>query len=110
MRDFRKLQVWEKSHSLVLGIYLSTKSFPKDELYGLTSQIRRACVSIPTNIAEGAGRESIPERVHFIQIANGSASELNYLLQLSCDLGYLPKDDYVTFPETSMKSGVCLPV
>ena len=95
MRDFRKLQVWEKSHALVLGIYQSTQRFPKDELYGLTSQMRRASVSIPANIAEGAGRESIPERVHFIQIANGSASELNYFLLLSRDLGYLPEEVYL---------------
>jgi four helix bundle protein len=99
MRDFRKLQVWEKSHVLVLGIYRSTQSFPKDELYGLTSQMRRACVSIPANIAEGAGRESIPERVHFIQIANGSASELSYFLLLSRDLGYLPEEAFVKFSQ-----------
>jgi len=97
MRDFRKLQVWEKSHALVLGIYQSTQRFPKDELYGLTSQMRRASVSIPANIAEGAGRESIPERVHFIQIANGSASELNYFLLLSRDLGYLPEEVYLKY-------------
>jgi len=99
MRDFRKLQVWEKSHALVLGIYQSTQSFPKEELYGLTSQMRRASVSIPANIAEGAGRESIPERVHFIQIANGSASELNYFLLLSRDLGYLPEEVYLKYSQ-----------
>ncbi len=66
MRDFRKLQVWEKSHALVLSIYQSTQSFPKDELFGLTNQMRRASISIPANIAEGAGRESLPERIHFI--------------------------------------------
>jgi four helix bundle protein len=99
MRDFRKLQVWEKSHTLVLGIYQSTQSFPKVELYGLTSQMRRASVSIPANIAEGAGRESIPERVHFIQIANGSASELNYFLLLSRDLGYLPEEVYLKYSQ-----------
>lgn len=97
MRDFRKLQVWEKSHALVLGIYRSTQSFPKEELYSLTSQMRRASVSIPANIAEGAGRESIPERVHFTQIANGSASELNYFLLLSRDLGYLPEEVYLKY-------------
>jgi four helix bundle protein len=99
MRDFRKLQVWEKSHALVLGIYQSTQRFPKDELYGLTSQMRRASVSIPANIAEGAGRESIPERVQFIQIANGSASELNYFLLLSRDLGYLPEEVYLKYSQ-----------
>ena len=94
MRDFRKLQVWEKSHSLVLFIYDATKSFPKEELFGLTSQMRRASVSIPANIAEGAGRESIPERLHFLQIANGSASELQYFLLLSNDLHYFPAGSY----------------
>jgi four helix bundle protein len=94
MRDFRKLQVWEKSHALVLSIYQSTRSFPKDELFGLTSQMRRASVSIPANIAEGAGRESIPERLHFLHIANGSASELQYYLLLSNDLGYFSAQTY----------------
>jgi four helix bundle protein len=97
MRDFRKLQVWEKSHALVLGIYQSIQRFPKDELSGLTSHMRRASVSIPANIAEGAGRESIPERVHLTQIANGSASELNYFLLLSRDLGYLPEEVYLKY-------------
>lgn len=98
MRDFRKLQVWEKSHAMVLDIYRATKSFPKEELFGLSSQMRRASVSIPANIAEGAGRESIPERLHFLQIANGSASELQYYLILSHDLSYLSA---ATFEKTS---------
>jgi four helix bundle protein len=98
MRDYRKLQVWEKSHALALVIYRATQSFPKEELFGLTSQMRRASISIPANIAEGEGRDSIPERLHFLQIANGSASELQYYLLLSHDLSYLPA---VTYEKTS---------
>ena len=75
MKDFRQLQVWEKSHQLALGVYKATQDFPKEELYGLTSQIRRASTSIPTNIAEGCGRGTDPEFARFLQIAMGSASE-----------------------------------
>jgi len=89
MKDFRKLKVWEKAHELTLAVYKVTKNFPKDELYGLTSQIRRACVSIPANIAEGCGRGSDADLARFVQIATGSASELEYHLLLSRDLGYL---------------------
>ena len=94
MRDFRKLQVWGKSHQLTLAIYQITKTFPKEELYGLTSQIRRAAASIPANIAEGSGRSGDGEFGRFLQIAAGSASELDYHLLLAHDLGYLPELDY----------------
>jgi len=76
MRDFRGLSVWENSHSLTLLIYKSTSSFPKEELYGLTSQMRRSASSIPSNIAEGCGRDSQPQLARFLNIAFGSASEL----------------------------------
>lgn len=92
MRDFRELKVWHKAHALTLDVYRATKSFPKDELYGLTSQIRRAAVSIGANIAEGSGKNSRPELARFLQIALGSASELEYHLLLSRDLGYLVPD------------------
>lgn len=78
MKDFKKLKAWEKSHQLTLAIYKVTRSFPKDELYGLTSQMRRASVSIPANIAEGCGRGSDAELARFCHIAMGSASELEY--------------------------------
>ena len=71
-----------------------TQNFPKDELFGLTSQMRRACFSIPANIAEGAGRDSVPERLHFLQISHGSASELQYYLLLAKDLSYIPVKTY----------------
>mgnify|MGYP001021119085 CR=1 FL=1 len=72
MKDFRKLEVWQKTHGLVLSVYRETTSFPKEEIYGLTSQIRRAAVSIPANIAEGCGRNGDPELAHFLQMAAGS--------------------------------------
>jgi four helix bundle protein len=89
MRNFRELKVWHKAHQLTLDVYAATKTFPRDELYGLTSQIRRAAVSIGANIAEGAGKNSSAEFGRFLQIALGSASELEYHLLLSGDLGYL---------------------
>lgn len=94
MRDFRSIKAWEKSHQLTLAIYAVTKSFPRDELFGLTSQIRRACASIPANIAEGCGRSGEAELARFFQIAAGSASELEYHLLLSHDLKLIADDDY----------------
>jgi four helix bundle protein len=89
MQDFRKLKVWQKSHTLTLEIYQATKSFPGAELYGLTTQIRRSSASIPANIAEGCARNSDAEFARFLKIAMGSASELEYHLLLARDLGFL---------------------
>jgi four helix bundle protein len=94
MKDFRQLKVWEKSHQLALAVYKATKSFPKEELYGLTSQIRRASISIPTNIAEGCGRNTDADFARFLQIAMGSASETEYQLILAYDLEFLSKESY----------------
>lgn len=94
MRDFRKIQVWQKSHELTLRVYKITSSFPKEKLYGLTSQIRRASASIPANIADGSGRETQSELARFIHIASGSASELDYHLLLAHDLGFISSGDY----------------
>jgi len=94
MRDFKKIQVWEKAHKLTLQLYKITSSFPKEELYGLTSQIRRAASSIPANIAEGSGRNTQVELARFIHIAGGSASELEYHLILAHDLGYIDAKIY----------------
>lgn len=94
MRDFRRLLVWEKSHRLVLDVYKITKNFPRSELYGLTSQMRRAGASIPANIAEGCGRNSQAEFARFLHIAMGSASELEYHLLLSHDLEFLDRNCY----------------
>lgn len=94
VKDFRQLKVWEKSHLLTLEIYRVTKQFPKDELYGLTSQIRRSAASIPANIAEGCGKGSDRELARYMQISMGSASELEYHLLLASDLDYLNTNDY----------------
>jgi four helix bundle protein len=94
MKDFRQLKVWEKSHQLALAIYKITKEFPKEELYGLTSQIRRASMSIPTNIAEGCGRHTDADFARFLQMAMGSASETEYQLILAHDLDFLSNDSY----------------
>ena len=94
MKDFKKQKVWQKSHQLTLDIYKATSNFPREELYGLTNQIRRACTSIPANIAEGCGRSSEADFSRFLQIAMGSATELEYHLLLSHDLGILNDIDY----------------
>ena len=94
MKDFRQLKVWEKAHQLALAIYKVTKGFPKEEIYGLTSQIRRASMSVPTNIAEGCGRNTDADFARFLQIAMGSASETEYQLLLSHDLEFLTKEQY----------------
>jgi four helix bundle protein len=99
MRDFRELKVWHKAHALTLDVYRATKLFPKEERYGLTSQIRRAAVSIGANIAEGSGKNSRPELGRFLQIALGSASELEYHLLLSRDLDYLAPEIYQQLSE-----------
>ncbi|MBA9072776.1 four helix bundle protein [Flavobacterium gossypii] len=89
MRDFRKYDIWQSSHSFTLEVYKITSHFPKEEIYNLTSQIRRASSSIPTNISEGCGRNSDKEFNQFLNIALGSANETEYLLILSRDLQYI---------------------
>ena len=89
MQDFRKLKVWEKSHQLALRVYTATASLPKSEVYGLTSQMRRAGASIPSNIAEGCGRDGNAELARFLHYAMGSASELEYHVILARDLKML---------------------
>ncbi len=94
MKDFHDLKVWSKAHDLTLAIYAATAAFPSSERLGLTQQMRRCCASIPTNIAEGCGREGEAELKHFLSIARGSASELEYHLLLARDLNYLPPNDH----------------
>jgi four helix bundle protein len=94
MEDFKDLKVWAKAHQLTLAIYGITQKFPKAELFGLTSQIRRASASIGANIAEGCGRRSDPEMKRFVQIARGSANELEYHLLLARDLQLLQVDEF----------------
>lgn len=94
MKDFRTLTVWQKSHELALLTYKETKQFPKEEQYGLTSQVRRAASSVSANIAEGCGRGTAAEFSRFLQIAFGSISELDCHLLLARDLGLLGNDSY----------------
>src|SRR5580692_12604996 len=94
MKDFRSLQVWDKAHQLTLSSYRVTTTFPKSELYGLTSQIRRCAVSIAANIAEGCGKRGNGEFQRFLNIAAGSASELEYHFLLARDLAFLSDFDY----------------
>ncbi len=92
MVDYRKYNVWQKSHRLVIDIYAVTTNFPKTEQFNLISQINRAAVSIPTNIVEGCGRETQKELIRFLYISSGSAHELEYLILLSTDLNFIKKE------------------
>jgi four helix bundle protein len=99
MRDFHELKVWEKAHQLTLKVYTCTRAFPQSEIYGLISQMRRAAISIPANIAEGGARGSDADFARFLQIAAGSASELEYYLILARDLAFLSVTDHAGLPE-----------
>jgi len=94
MATFKDLIVWQKSHLLVLKIYEITKQFPREEIYGLTNQIRRAAYSVPANIVEGKKKKTIPHQLSFINIAEGSLEEVKYFLILSKDLKYIEDDRY----------------
>lgn len=99
MRDFRELKVWWKGHQLTLDIYEATAGFPREETYGLTAQLRRSCASIPANVAEGCGRSGDAELTRFMQIAMGSASELEYHLLLTRALDFLDTRDHERLSE-----------
>jgi four helix bundle protein len=94
MADYRQLAVWKKAHALTLELYRQTEAFPKAELFGLTSQIRRAAASVGANLAEGCGRRGDTEFHRFITIAIGSCDELDYHLLLARDLGYIDREPY----------------
>jgi four helix bundle protein len=94
VQDFRNLKVWEKAHALTLDVYQVSRSFPREEMYGLTSQMRRASASIGANIAEGVCRRGAIDFARFLQIAAGSASEVQYHLLLARDLELLKVQDY----------------
>lgn len=93
MKDYRDLKVWQRSHQLTLDLYLVTKRFPKEELFGLTSQLRRAASSIPANIAEGCGRDGDAELKRFLNIALGSACEVDYFILLATELSYITSSE-----------------
>jgi four helix bundle protein len=99
MKNFRDLKVWEKAHQLTVEVYRMTRRFPADERFGLTSQLRRASVSIPSNIAEGCGRRGNAEFHRFLQMAAGSASEVEYQLLLAKNLGYWSQAEYSTLQQ-----------
>lgn len=94
MRDFKKFEVWQLSHQLTLKIYTTTKNFPREEMFGLTSQIRRSFASIAYNISEGSGRNSDKEFANFINIALGSSNEAENQLILAKDLDYIHENEY----------------
>jgi four helix bundle protein len=99
MKDFRDLQVWHKAHLLTLAAYRATSNFPKQELYGMTSQIRRCAASIAANIAEGCGKRGNGEFQRFLNVSTGSASELEYHFLLARDLGFIDGESYVPLNE-----------
>ncbi len=94
IREFTDLQTWQEAHKLVVLIYKATKQFPKEELFGLTSQIRRAVISVTSNIAEGFGRQGAKEKVQFYYIAQGSLTEIKNQLLAARDIDYIDKNDF----------------
>ena len=94
MQDFRNLKVWEKAHALTLAVYRGTRDFPSDERFGLTSQLRRSCASVPANLAEGCARGGDIDFARFVNVAAASASETDYHLLLARDLDYLEDSEY----------------
>jgi four helix bundle protein len=99
IKKFEDLRIWQESHDLTINIYKITKIFPKDELYGIISQLRRASSSVPANIVEGFYRHSTKELINFLFNARGSTGEVIYFLLLSRDLGYLKQSQYVSLRE-----------
>ncbi len=97
MLNFQKLTIWQKAHALTLEVYALTALFPKDELFGLTSQMRRSASSVPTNIAEGCGRNTKPDLKRFLTISIGSVSELEYQFILAKDLHYCSDEQFLIF-------------
>ena len=110
MRDHNKLRAFELADNLALAIYKHTATFPRDEQFGLTSQMRRAAVSVPSNIVEGCARETIADYVRFLDIAFGSLRELEYQASLAARLGYLPNYDVLLpiITETSKVLGALI--
>jgi four helix bundle protein len=102
---YKRLVVWQKSDELAFQIYLSTKNFPKEETYGLTSQLRRAALSVPTNIAEGYSRQGQNELRHFANIALGSLAEARYLLDFSFRLQYINSERYKELSDLASEVG-----
>ena len=108
MRDFRKIEAWQLADDLAVAVYEATKGFPKEEVYGITSQIRRAATSVAANIVEGAARESAKDYAHFLQIARGSLAETQYFLHLARRLGYLQLEHASELEQAARRVFGCL--
>ncbi len=107
-KGYKKFLVWQKAHELVCQIYKVTAGFPREEIFGLTSQLRRAAVSVPTNIAEGMGRQNRGETRQFLNVALGSLAETEYLLDLSLQLGFLQKEKFCALARMRQEVGAML--
>ena len=103
--SFRDLIVWQKAHQFVLAIYSATKLFPKEEIFALTSQVRRAAISIAANISEGHKKKTIPNQLNFLNISEGSLEEVKYYIILSKDLQYITEKDYEQLTNTAEEVG-----
>ncbi len=108
MREYTKIQAWALVDDLAVVIYGATRTFPKEELYGLTSQLRRAASSVPANIVEGSARERKKDYLHFLYIARGSLAETRYFIHLARRLSYLPEAEAVALTAQSRKTFTCM--
>jgi len=108
MRDYTKIRAWQLADDLAVVVYEATKSFPREEVYGITSQLRRAAVSVPANIVEGSARGTKKDYLHFLYIARGSLSETQYFLHLSQRLGYLEPQKEIELASLTKQTFACL--
>ncbi len=108
MRDYTKIEAWMLADDLTVAVYGATRTFPREEIYGLTSQLRRAAYSVPANIAEGSARESKRDYLHFLYIARGSLAETQYFVHLAHRLGYLPDEGHLALLEQTKRTFACL--
>jgi four helix bundle protein len=108
MRDYTKIRAWQLADDLAVAVYEATKAFPREEVYGITSQLRRAAVSVPANIVEGSSRGTKKDYLHFLYIARGSLSETQYFLHLSQRLGYLEHQQEDEFASLTKQTFACL--
>ncbi|MBO5427792.1 MAG: four helix bundle protein [Paludibacteraceae bacterium] len=106
--DYKQLDVYKEAKALVVTVYTYIKKFPREEQYALCDQLRRAVISIPSNIAEGSGRRSSKEQVHFLEIAMGSLCEVDCQLDIACDLGYIEQDEYNLASKRMQKIGALI--
>ena len=108
MRDYTKIKAWRLADDLTVAVYERTRSFPREEVYGLTSQLRRASYSVPANIVEGSSRQSKKDYLHFLYIARGSLSETQYFIHLAGRLGYMPPEEVSKLHEQTKLTFACL--